>query len=92
MLSVATRRVPATIVARAALVRTYTSSGNEGSVAQSKEFGKRERAQEDEYARRHDAELLRKLKSEIEKKKKELHANESLQAELESKVKGAESK
>lgn len=39
MLSVATRRVPATIVARAALVRTYTSSGNEGSVAQSKEFG-----------------------------------------------------
>jgi hypothetical protein len=38
MLSIATRRVPATLASRAALVRAY-SSGREGSVAQSKEFG-----------------------------------------------------
>ncbi|KAI9457400.1 hypothetical protein HD554DRAFT_2142679 [Boletus coccyginus] len=84
MLSVATRRVPATLARRAALVR-HTSSFKEGSVAQSKEFGKRERAQEEEYARRHDADLLRKLKSQLEEKKKEI-------AELESQVKHAETK
>ena len=39
MLSVATRRVPATLATRAVLARAYTSSGKEGSVAQSKEFG-----------------------------------------------------
>ena len=39
MLSVATRRVPATLATRAALARAYTSSSKEGSVAQSKEFG-----------------------------------------------------
>ncbi|KAI6030311.1 hypothetical protein EDC04DRAFT_2711345 [Pisolithus marmoratus] len=55
------------------------SGRTEGSVAQTKEFGKKERAHEDEYARRHDAELLRKLKAEVEKKKKEL-------ADLEAKV------
>ncbi|KAG6374098.1 hypothetical protein JVT61DRAFT_4741 [Boletus reticuloceps] len=72
MLSIATHRVSATIAARAALVRAYTSSSREGSVAQSREFGKKERAHEDQYVRRHEAELLRKLKTQIEEKKKEL--------------------
>ncbi|KAH7882206.1 hypothetical protein F5I97DRAFT_437088 [Phlebopus sp. FC_14] len=65
------RRAPSSLAGRAAFVR-YTSSVKEGSVAQSKEFGKKEKAHEDEYARRHEAELLRKLKAEIEAKKQEL--------------------
>ncbi|KIJ18123.1 hypothetical protein PAXINDRAFT_167398 [Paxillus involutus ATCC 200175] len=84
MLTLATRRASSTLAGRAALLRAYTTGGA-GSVAQSKEFGKKERAHEDEYARRHEAELLRKLKAEIEAKKKEL-------AELESKVKDSDSK
>ncbi|KAG9311105.1 hypothetical protein JVU11DRAFT_9014 [Chiua virens] len=88
MLSIAARRAPATLSSRAAFVRTYTSSSRDGSVAQSKEFGKKERAHEgnlDESAQpqesdilqrntlvRHDAELLRKLKSDIEEKKKQI--------------------
>ncbi|KAF8841662.1 hypothetical protein BDN67DRAFT_500923 [Paxillus ammoniavirescens] len=87
MLTLATRRASSALAGRAALLRAYTTGGA-GSVAQSKEFGKKERAHEDEYARRHEAELLRKLKAEtlqIEAKKKEL-------AELESKVKDSESK
>ncbi|KAF8430589.1 hypothetical protein L210DRAFT_874729 [Boletus edulis BED1] len=65
MLSIATHRVPATIATRAALVRAYSSSSREGSVAQSREFGKKERAHEDQYVRRHEAELLRKLKTQV---------------------------
>ncbi|KAG6331426.1 hypothetical protein ID866_7659 [Astraeus odoratus] len=52
--------------------RMYSSGRSEGSVAQTREFGKKERAHEEEYTRRHDAELLRKLKAEIEAKKQEL--------------------
>ncbi|KAF9228117.1 hypothetical protein BS17DRAFT_813070 [Gyrodon lividus] len=85
MFTLLARRAPSTLAGRAALLRAYTTSGREGSVAQSREFGKKEKAHEDEYARRHEAELLRKLKAEIEAKQKEL-------AELESKVKGSESK
>lgn len=39
MFSIATRRVPATLAGRAALMRAYSSGLKEGSVAQSKEFG-----------------------------------------------------
>ncbi|KAI5993758.1 hypothetical protein F5J12DRAFT_858700 [Pisolithus orientalis] len=69
--AVFTRRVPLGM-------RGY-SGRSEGTVAQTKEFGKKERAHEEEYTRRHDAELLRKLKAEVEKKKKEI-------ADLEAKV------
>ncbi|KAG2752219.1 hypothetical protein P692DRAFT_20724550 [Suillus brevipes Sb2] len=62
MFTVITRRVPLT---RLVLSRGYTSSVKEGSVAQSKGFSKKEKAHEDEYARRHEAELLRKLKAEV---------------------------
>ncbi|KAG2076033.1 hypothetical protein BDR04DRAFT_814218 [Suillus decipiens] len=62
MLTVIARRVPLT---RIVLSRAYTSSIREGSVAQSKGFSKKEKAHEDEYARKHEAELLRKLKAEV---------------------------
>ncbi|ETW79808.1 hypothetical protein HETIRDRAFT_410465 [Heterobasidion irregulare TC 32-1] len=65
------RVVPRSIVlARGA--RTYTSSAREGSVATSKEFGKKEKAHEDQYARKHEREQLEKLKKEIDRKKAEL--------------------
>jgi len=51
----------------------------EGSVASSKGFGGREKAQEDEYARRHDAELLKKLRKDIQAKKDELATLETLE-------------
>ncbi|KIM65427.1 hypothetical protein SCLCIDRAFT_1212168 [Scleroderma citrinum Foug A] len=70
------RRMPFTM-------RTYTVGRSEGSVAESRQFGKKEKAHEDEYARRHDAELLRKMKAELEAKKKQV-------AELEAKVEGKE--
>ncbi|KAG2348556.1 hypothetical protein BDR05DRAFT_526754 [Suillus weaverae] len=62
MLTVIARRVPLT---RLIISRSYTSSVREGSVAQSKGFSKKEKAHEDEYARKHEAELLRKLKAEV---------------------------
>ncbi|THH16215.1 hypothetical protein EW146_g4389 [Bondarzewia mesenterica] len=58
--------------------RSYTSSIKEGSVAQSREFSKKERAHEDQYARKHEREQLEKLKKQIDAKKAEL---EKLQKE-----------
>ncbi|KIJ61215.1 hypothetical protein HYDPIDRAFT_31519 [Hydnomerulius pinastri MD-312] len=87
MFTLVARRASSTLAARAALVRSYTSSVKEGSVAQSKGFSKKEKAHEDEYARRHEADLLRKLKAEIEAKKQEVNTKLHLQAELESKMK-----
>ncbi|KAJ7682846.1 hypothetical protein B0H17DRAFT_1205459 [Mycena rosella] len=55
-----------------AVPRRFTSSLKEGSVAQSKGFSEKEKAHENEYARRHDAELLHKMKADMEKKKTEL--------------------
>ncbi|KAH7922511.1 hypothetical protein BV22DRAFT_1037407 [Leucogyrophana mollusca] len=85
MLAHLTRRAPS--VSRTALAaRRYTSSVKEGSVAQSKGFSKKEKAHEDEYARKHEAELLRKLKNEIEAKKQELAELENQHAETTAKV------
>ncbi|KAH7908844.1 hypothetical protein BJ138DRAFT_1156697 [Hygrophoropsis aurantiaca] len=85
MLAHLARRGPS--VSRTALVgRRYTSSAKEGSVAQSKGFNKKEKAHEDEYARRHEAELLRKLKAEIESKKQELADLENKHAETSAKA------
>ncbi|EGN94689.1 hypothetical protein SERLA73DRAFT_143542, partial [Serpula lacrymans var. lacrymans S7.3] len=64
----AARRLPTL----AGASRRFASSVKEGSVAQSQGFSKKEKAHEDEYARRHEAELLSKLKKEIEAKKQEL--------------------
>ncbi|KAL4077609.1 hypothetical protein J3A83DRAFT_4368940 [Scleroderma citrinum] len=76
-------RVSPTLYARrlSLAMRTYSTGRSEGSVAQTREFGKKEKAHEDEYARRHDAELLRKLKADIEAKQKQV-------AELEAKGTG----
>ncbi|KAL1708875.1 hypothetical protein EV121DRAFT_287127 [Schizophyllum commune] len=63
------------------VAKRWTSSTKEGSVAQSKEFSKRERAQEDSYARKHEQELLKKMRDEIEKKRKELEALEKQHAD-----------
>jgi len=60
------------IVARISPARTYTSSTKEGSVAASREFGKKEKAHEDQYIRKEERRKLEKLKAEIDKKKAEL--------------------
>ncbi|KAG5730267.1 hypothetical protein E4T56_gene10564 [Termitomyces sp. T112] len=60
----------------------HTSSKVEGSVAQSKEFSKKEAAHENEYVHRHDLELLAKLKAEIEKKQQELDELHKVESEL----------
>ncbi|KAA1474148.1 hypothetical protein DENSPDRAFT_315465 [Dentipellis sp. KUC8613] len=63
---------PRRLAAAAVAARTYTSSVKEGSVAASREFGKKEKAVEDQYARRHEQEQIAKLRAEIAKKKAEL--------------------
>lgn len=70
----------------------YTTSGSEGSVAQSKGFSKKEKAHEDEYVHRHEMQLLAKMKAEIERKKVELEALEKKQAELEQNSKNSNQK
>jgi len=59
-------------LAARASVRSYTSSTREGSVAASKEFGKKEKAHEDQYIKREERRKLEKLRAEMEKKKSEL--------------------
>ncbi|KAF4568404.1 hypothetical protein EYR36_010415 [Pleurotus pulmonarius] len=68
----AVRRVPRVTVAS---VR-FSSSLKEGSVAQSREFSKKEKAHEDQYIRQHEQQLLQKLRDSIEAKKAELAALE----------------
>ncbi|KAI0052456.1 hypothetical protein FA95DRAFT_1601824 [Auriscalpium vulgare] len=60
------------IAVRSLPMRTYTTSVKDGSVASSREFGKKEKAHEDQYARKHEREQLEKLKKEIDAKKAEL--------------------
>ncbi|KAG2005744.1 hypothetical protein CC2G_002124 [Coprinopsis cinerea AmutBmut pab1-1] len=64
-------------------VRHYSLGRSEGSVAQSREFGKKEKAHEDQYVKRHEAEQLAKLKASIEAKKAELKDLESQHEALE---------
>jgi len=52
--------------------RSYTSSAREGSVAASREFGKKEKAHEDQYIKKEERRKLEKLRAEMEKKKAEL--------------------
>ncbi|TFY74038.1 hypothetical protein EWM64_g9974 [Hericium alpestre] len=72
MLSRVALTAPRRLTVAALSARTYTTSSKEGSVAQSREFGKREKAQEDVYARAHEREQIEKLKKEIEKKQAQL--------------------
>ncbi|GBE87000.1 hypothetical protein BKA93DRAFT_822058 [Sparassis latifolia] len=60
-------------------VRFYTEQGGV--------FDKREKAQEDQYARTHEAEQLKKLKAAIEKKKAELAELEKQHAEVSGQAK-----
>ncbi|KAK7055084.1 INH1 subunit of the mitochondrial F1F0 ATP synthase [Favolaschia claudopus] len=66
--------------------KRFTSSLKEGSVAQSKGFSEKERAHENEYARRQEAQVLEKLKAEIERKKTEL---DQLQAQHDAELRKA---
>ncbi|KAJ7657865.1 hypothetical protein DFH06DRAFT_1197347 [Mycena polygramma] len=66
--------------------KRFTSSLKEGSVAQSKGFSEKERAHENEYARRHEAQILEKMRADIEKKKAEL---DQLTAEHEAELRKA---
>jgi len=63
------RQVP---LAARVYARSYTSSFKEGSVAASKEFGKKEKAHEDQYIKQEERRKLEKLKAKMEKKKAEL--------------------
>jgi len=53
-------------------VRSYSSSTREGSVAASREFGKKEKAHEDQYIKKEERRKLEKIKEKMEKKKSEL--------------------
>nr|GAT52729.1 predicted protein [Mycena chlorophos] len=76
----ALKRVPVAAV-------RYSSGGTVNSG--SKGFKDKEGAQENEYARRQEAEQLRKLRVEIERKKREL---EDLQKEHDAEVQKHDSK
>ncbi|KAF8968740.1 hypothetical protein BDZ97DRAFT_1789779 [Flammula alnicola] len=80
----AARRLPR---AFAAPVRLYTIGRTEGSVAETKSFGKKEKAHEDQYVHKHEVEQLAKLKEQIEAKKKELDTLEQAHKELQKEVK-----
>ncbi|KAF9472671.1 hypothetical protein BDN70DRAFT_777854, partial [Pholiota conissans] len=58
----AVRRLPRAFAVPA---RLYTIGRTEGSVAESKSFGKKEKAHEDQFIRKHEAEQLAKLKAEV---------------------------
>ncbi|KAK7443550.1 hypothetical protein VKT23_015723 [Stygiomarasmius scandens] len=77
----AVRRAPRVVF----VSQRFTSSVKEGSVAQTKGFKDKESAHENEYARKHDAELLQKLKAQIEQKKIELEQLQKEHANVENK-------
>jgi len=54
--------------------RSYTTSAREGSVAASREFGKKEKAHEDQYIKKEERRKIEKLKEKMDKKKAELAA------------------
>ncbi|VDC03142.1 unnamed protein product [Peniophora sp. CBMAI 1063] len=79
----------ARIAARAPELRTiarraYSTGRSEGSVAESKGFSKKEKAVEDQYARKHEAEQLKKIRAQIEQKQKEIAELEKAAQETKS--------
>jgi len=80
----AARRLPT--VFTPILSRAMSDVRSEGSLAQSRgTFSKKEKAHEDEYARRHETEQLEKLKKQIEQKKAELSELEKEHEKVSSK-------
>ncbi|KAF5347298.1 hypothetical protein D9756_009891 [Leucocoprinus leucothites] len=63
----ATRRLPQILS-----VRYSSGIRDQGSVAHSKEFSKKEKAHEDQFVRQHEQEQIRKLREKINKKQAEL--------------------
>jgi len=59
-------------LAAKASARGYTSSVREGSVAASKEFGKKGKAHEDQFIKQEERKKLEKIRAQMEKKKAEL--------------------
>jgi hypothetical protein len=64
--------------------RSYTSSAREGSVASSKEFGKKEKAHEDQYIKQEERKKLEKIRAQMDKKKAELAELEKQASEISS--------
>jgi len=72
MLSIAIRNSVARRVPATATPILSRGLSNEGSVARSQGFNKKEKAHEDEYTRRHERQQLEKLRKEIQAKQEEL--------------------
>jgi len=77
----ASHRVP-TAVATPMFTRGYPGR-TEGSTAASKEFGKKEKAIEDQYAKQHEAEQIKKIQKEIAEKQAELEQLKKAKEEVE---------
>ncbi|CAO3649141.1 unnamed protein product [Cunninghamella echinulata] len=67
MLSRTTLRIRFNI---ATMAKRYSSSENAGATAATKDFGGKEKAIENQWARTHDAEKLKILREELDKQKK----------------------
>ncbi|KAJ2934572.1 hypothetical protein H1R20_g2535, partial [Candolleomyces eurysporus] len=78
--TVAARRVVSRVPVAA---RAYTVGRSEGSVAESRGFNKKEKAHEDQYVHKHEAEQLAKLRAQIDSKNAELENLKAQEAELE---------
>jgi len=78
----AARRAPTLSQVSKAL---YSTSGKDGSVAQSREFNKKEKAHEDFYVRQREEAQMRKLHEALEQRKKEIAELEAERAKLEEK-------
>ncbi|PPR03289.1 hypothetical protein CVT26_008123 [Gymnopilus dilepis] len=83
----AVRRLPRTF---AAPVRMYSDNlgRTQGTVAQHKGFDKKEKAHEDQFIRKHEAELLAKLREQIDSRKNEIAELEKQHEELSKKAEG----
>ncbi|KAF7760028.1 hypothetical protein Agabi119p4_11723 [Agaricus bisporus var. burnettii] len=79
----AARRLPRVLGVRFANTRA------EGSVAQSREFSKKEKAHEDQFIREHERQQIKKLQEQINAKKAEVNALEKEHAELAEKAEKA---
>jgi len=66
--------------------RMYSDSRSEGSVATSQGFGKREKAQEDQYMRAQEKAKLDKLRELMQKQREELAKLEAEHDELAAQV------
>ncbi|KAJ2915357.1 hypothetical protein MD484_g5084, partial [Candolleomyces efflorescens] len=77
--TVAARRVVSRVPVAA---RSYTIGRSEGSVAESRGFNKKEKAHEDQYVHKHEAEQIAKLRAQIEAQEAEVAKLKEQEAEL----------